>query len=44
MPGTQPSRSLPELKRLLALAKQLGFNDDIAHWQRQINERTQQGG
>lgn len=30
--------TLPELRRLLALAKQLGFQDDVEHWQAEIKK------
>lgn len=30
--------TLPELRRLLALAKQLGFQDDIDHWEDEIKK------
>jgi hypothetical protein len=38
MSAEHVQRSIPELRRLLALAKQLGFQDDVEHWQAEIEK------
>lgn len=37
---TAAGYTLPQLRKLLHLAKELGFADDVAHWEREIETLT----
>lgn len=34
----EPTRSIEQLKLLIATADRLGFYDDVAHWENELNK------